>query len=57
MAKRIRRGMWAMRHDRELIALSKTKTLEALVEHFRHPRTAILTKAKRLSLQIKRKAK
>jgi len=49
--------MWAMRHDRELIALSKTKTLEALVEHFRHPRTAILTKAKRLSLQIKRKAK
>jgi hypothetical protein len=58
MAKRIRRGgMWAMRHDRELIALSKTQTLEAIVEHFKSPPAAILAKAKRLGLSIKGKAK
>jgi hypothetical protein len=34
--------------------LSKTKTLEALVEHFRHPPKSILQKAKRLGLSIKR---
>ena len=31
MAKTIKRGgMWSMKADRELIALSKTKTLEAI---------------------------
>ena len=58
MAKTIRRiGLWSMKADRELIALSKTKTLEALVDHFQRPPTAILDKAKRLGLSIKRKAK
>jgi hypothetical protein len=56
MNKKITRGMWSMRTDRELIALSKTKTLEALVDHFRRPPTAILTKAKRLGPSIKRTA-
>jgi hypothetical protein len=33
MAKRIRRShMWSMKTDRELIALSKTKPIEALVD-------------------------
>jgi hypothetical protein len=54
-AKRIKRGgMWAMRQDRELVALSKTETLEALVEYFKRPPAAILAKAK-LGLSIKRK--
>jgi hypothetical protein len=56
IAKKLTRSVWSMRTDRELIALSKTKTLEALVDHFKHPPTAILTKAKRLGLSIKRKA-
>jgi hypothetical protein len=46
-----------MRHDRELIALSKTKNLEALVEQLHRPPKSILDKAKRLGLTIKRKAK
>jgi hypothetical protein len=46
-----------MRTDRELIAFSKTKTLEALADHFRRPPAAILTKAKRLGLSIKRTTK
>jgi hypothetical protein len=56
MAKTIRRiGLWwSMKADRELIALSKTKTLAALVDYFKRPPTAILDKAKRLGLSIKR---
>jgi hypothetical protein len=46
-----------MKTDRELIALSKTKTLEAIANHFQLPHTAILTKAKRLGLSIRRTAK
>jgi hypothetical protein len=58
MAKTIRRaGQWTMKADRELMSLSKTKTLEALVEHFKSPPAAILAKAKRLGLSIKRVAK
>jgi hypothetical protein len=58
MAKRIRRShMWSMKTDRELIALSKTKPIEALADHFRRPPKSILTKAKRLGLSIKRTAK
>jgi hypothetical protein len=52
MAKTI---VWAMRHDRELIALSKTKTLEAIAVQLQRPRTTILRAAKRLGLSIKRK--
>jgi hypothetical protein len=46
-----------MRHDRELIALSKTHTLEAIVEQLQRPPAAILAKAKRLGISIKRRTK
>ena len=46
-----------MKTDRELIALSKTHTLKALVDHFKRPPKSILMKAKRLGLSIKRTAK
>jgi hypothetical protein len=49
-----RTGAWPMKEDRELIALSKTKTLEALADHFKRPPEAILTKAKSLGLSLKR---
>jgi hypothetical protein len=51
------RGNWSMKTDRELIALSKTKTLEALADHFQCPPETILRAAKRLGLSIKRTAK
>jgi hypothetical protein len=58
MAKTIRRvGMWTMKSERELIELSKTKTLEALADHFKRPPKSILAKATRLGLLIKRTAK
>jgi hypothetical protein len=57
MAKKTARGMWSMKTDRELIALAKTKSLEALVDHFKRPPTSILTKARRLGLSIKQTAK
>jgi hypothetical protein len=57
MAKKITQGAWSMKTDRELIALSKTKTVEAIADHFQLPHTAILKKAKRLGLSIKRNAK
>jgi hypothetical protein len=46
-----------MKADRELIALSKTHTLGALADHFQRPPAAILMKASRLGLSIKRTAK
>jgi hypothetical protein len=46
-----------MKSDRELIALSKTKILEALADHFQRPPASILQKAMRLGLSIKLKAK
>jgi hypothetical protein len=49
--------MWSMKSDRELMALSKTKTLEAIVQQIQRPPKSILDKAKRLGLTIKRKAK
>jgi hypothetical protein len=57
MAKKIKPGMWPMKTERELITLSKTKTLESLVDHFRRPPKSILRKAKRLGLSIKQTAK
>jgi hypothetical protein len=57
MAKKSAQGMWSMRHDRELITLSKTPTLEAIVGQLQRPPESILDKAKRLGLTIKRKAK
>jgi hypothetical protein len=55
--KNARRRWWSMKTDRELIALSKTKTLEALADHFQRAPAAILAKAKKLGLSIKRAAK
>ena len=46
-----------MKSDRELIAFSKTQTLEAIADQLQRPPKAILTHAKRLGLSIKRKAK
>jgi hypothetical protein len=46
-----------MAGDRELIALSKTHTLKALVDHFKRQPKPILARAKRLGLSIKQKAK
>jgi hypothetical protein len=58
MAKTIRRiGLWSMKADRELIALSKTKTLEAIADQIQRPPATILRAAKRLGLSIKRGAK
>ena len=54
MAMKPKRIVWSMRTDRELIALSKTNPLEALVDHFKRPPSAILKRAKRLGLSIKR---
>jgi hypothetical protein len=45
-----------MRTDRELIALSKTHTLEAISDQLQRQPKAILTKAKRQGLSIRRKA-
>jgi hypothetical protein len=42
MNKKTARGMWSMQTDRELLALSKTKTLEAFVDHFQRPPASIL---------------
>ena len=58
MAKTIRRiGLWSIKADRELMALSKTNTLEAIADHFQRPPATILRAAKRLGLTIKRTEK
>jgi hypothetical protein len=48
---------WSMKADRELIELAKTKTLEAIADHFQQPPKSILNKAKKLGLAIKRKGR
>jgi hypothetical protein len=53
MAKKLKRS-WSMKADRELIDLSKTNSLETLVEHFQRRPESILRKGKRLGLRIKR---
>jgi hypothetical protein len=52
MAKEIR-GSWSMRHDRELIALAKSRNLEAIAVQFQRSPTFIIKKATRLGLSIK----
>ena len=49
--------MWAMKEDRKLIELAKTKTLEAIAHHFQRQPKSVLRAAKRLGLSIKRGAK
>jgi hypothetical protein len=46
----------SMKSDRELIELAKTHTLRTLAEQLQRPPAAILRKATRLGLSIKRKA-
>jgi len=48
---------WSMKADRELIELAKTKTLEATADQLQRPPEAILKKAAKLGLAIKRKGK
>jgi hypothetical protein len=46
-----------MRHDRELIALAKTHTLEEIAEKLNRPVTTIIRRTARLGLSINRVAK
>ena len=58
MAKKIKRGgMSSMKSNRELIALAKTHTMEAIADHFQRPPATILKVAKRLGLSIKHSTK
>ena len=45
---------WSMKADRKLIELAKTETLEAITEQLQLSPKAILTKAARLGIIIKR---
>ena len=45
-----------MRDERELIALAKSETLEAIAEKLQRPPAFILKRAARLGLSIERKA-
>jgi hypothetical protein len=58
MAKKTeRRGnWWSMKNDRELIALSKTKKLDAIAKHFERPPGTILNAAKRLGVKTKKRS-
>jgi hypothetical protein len=51
------RAGWPLEHDRELIALAKTHSLQAIAEKFDRPVTTILKRAARLGLSIKHEAK
>jgi hypothetical protein len=45
---------WSMKLDRELIALSKTRTLEAIAAKVQRPPESVLKRAARLGLTIER---
>jgi hypothetical protein len=50
--------LWrSIQSERELIELAKTKTLEAIAKQFNRSPEAILNKARKLGLSIKRSAK
>jgi hypothetical protein len=57
MARKLRAGTWSMKTDRELIALAKSQTLEAIADELKRPPAYILKRAARLGASIKRKAK
>jgi hypothetical protein len=57
MARKPKIGMWSMATDRELIALAKTHTLEAIADELKRPPAYILKRAARLGASIKLKAK
>jgi hypothetical protein len=46
---------WSLAHDRELIALAKTKRLNAIAAHFRREPERILKTAARLGISIRGK--
>jgi hypothetical protein len=50
-------GMWSMKTDRELIKLAKTETLETIAHQLQRSPKAILKKAAKLGLTIKRQGK
>jgi hypothetical protein len=52
VAKKITR--WSMKLDRELIALSKTRTLEAIAAKVQRAPESVLKRAARLGLTIER---
>ena len=45
---------WTMKDDRDLIALSKTHTLHAIIDQMRRPPASIIKRASMLGLKIKR---
>jgi hypothetical protein len=57
MAKKFASGAWLLKHDRELIMMAKTHTLQAIAARFDRPVTTVLHRAERLGLSIWGKAK
>jgi hypothetical protein len=49
-----KRGGWSMKHDRELMALGKTKSLEVIADQMQRSLDLILRRAAKLGLKIKR---
>jgi hypothetical protein len=45
--------MWSMKSDRDLIALAKTRTLQAIADQLQRSPDYILKRAARLGLKIK----
>ena len=52
MPKKLGRGTWAMRHDRQLIALAKTHSLQDIADRLGRPITTIVRRAARLGVSI-----
>jgi len=57
MGRKLNVAGWSMATDRELMALAKTHTLEAIADELKRPPAYILKRAARLGASIKRKAK
>jgi hypothetical protein len=49
------RGRWSMKQDRELIALAKSKGLDAIARQMQRPPETIIKRAARLGLKVKGK--
>jgi hypothetical protein len=54
MTGKSKSGRWSMRHERELIQLAKTQSLEAIANRLKRSPTLILKTAVRLGLSIRR---
>jgi hypothetical protein len=55
MVRKPRAATWSMRHDRELITLAKSATLETIADKLQRPPAFILKRAARLGLSIQRR--